>query len=77
MKLRGQDQDPLESHSLYFEQHGNGSKQKVIFIMGLNSSCFAWSKQVLYFSGRDVRRLNHCGTRPAKLTCTLLATLEK
>lgn len=58
MKLRGQDQDPLESHSLYFEQHGNGSKQKVIFIMGLNSSCFAWSKQVLYFSGRDRRLRN-------------------
>lgn len=25
--------DPLESHSLYFEQHGNGLT-KVVFIMG-------------------------------------------
>ena len=29
--------DPLESHSLYFEQHGNGP-EKVIFIMGCGSS---------------------------------------
>ncbi len=25
--------DPLESHSLYFEQHGNGP-EKILFIMG-------------------------------------------
>jgi len=25
--------DPLESHSLYFEQHGTG-KEKIVFIMG-------------------------------------------
>ncbi|KAI0705858.1 alpha/beta-hydrolase [Cytidiella melzeri] len=48
--------DPLESHSLYFEQHGTGP-EKIIFIMGqvrghafpLNSSSFAWEWQVEYF----------------------------
>ncbi|OBZ75155.1 putative aminoacrylate hydrolase RutD [Grifola frondosa] len=40
--------DALESHSLYFEQHGDGP-EKVLFIMGLNSSSFAWLTQVDYF----------------------------
>ena len=31
--LRGQEDDPLESHSLYFEMHGRGP-EKVVFIMG-------------------------------------------
>lgn len=31
--IRKQDDNPLESHSLYFEQHGSG-KEKVVFIMG-------------------------------------------
>lgn len=31
--IRGQDGDPLESHSLYFEQHGTG-KERLLFIMG-------------------------------------------
>lgn len=31
-KIRGQT-DPLESHSLYFEQHGTGP-EKLLFIMG-------------------------------------------
>ncbi|TFY65379.1 hypothetical protein EVG20_g5616 [Dentipellis fragilis] len=44
---------PLESHSLYFEQHGSGP-EKVIFIMGLNSSSFSWAPQVQHF-GRDSR----------------------
>jgi len=26
-------EDPLESHSLYYEQHGTG-KEKIVFIMG-------------------------------------------
>ncbi|KAI0080593.1 alpha/beta-hydrolase [Panus rudis PR-1116 ss-1] len=47
-KLRHQSGDPLESHSLYFEQHGSGSN-KLVFIMGLNSSSFAWAPQVDYF----------------------------
>ena len=31
--FRGQDNDPLESHSLYYEIHGEGP-EKVVFIMG-------------------------------------------
>jgi len=41
--------DPLESHSLYFEQHGTGA-EKIVLIMGLNSTSFAWFPQVDYFS---------------------------
>ncbi|TFK35025.1 alpha/beta-hydrolase [Crucibulum laeve] len=48
-KLRPQGPEALESHSLYFEQHGNGTKYKVVFIMGLNSSSFAWAPQVRHF----------------------------
>ncbi|KAG9318133.1 Alpha/Beta hydrolase protein [Chiua virens] len=40
--------EPLESHSLYFEVHGNGP-QKIIFIMGMNESSFAWLPQVNHF----------------------------
>ena len=33
-RMRGKsDADPLESHSLYFEQHGSGP-EKIVFIMG-------------------------------------------
>ncbi|EIN07697.1 alpha/beta-hydrolase [Punctularia strigosozonata HHB-11173 SS5] len=46
---KGEDQSPFESHSLYFEQHGNGDT-KILAIMGLNSSSFAWTPQVDYFS---------------------------
>ncbi|KAH8108127.1 alpha beta-hydrolase [Cristinia sonorae] len=38
----------FESHSLYYEQHGNGPT-RVLFIMGLNSSSFAWWPQVAHF----------------------------
>ncbi|KAI0374724.1 alpha/beta-hydrolase [Pilatotrama ljubarskyi] len=41
--------DPLESHSLYFELHGSGP-EKVVFIMGLNSSSAAWLPQVEHFA---------------------------
>ncbi|KAK0197528.1 Alpha/Beta hydrolase protein [Armillaria mellea] len=41
----------LESHSLYFEQHGTGP-EKLVFVMGLNSSSFAYS--VLVFDNRGV-----------------------
>lgn len=34
--IRKQDDDPLESHSLYFEQHGSGP-EKILFIMGYDS----------------------------------------
>ena len=33
------DKDPLESHSLYYEQHGTGS-EKIVFIMGCAHSFF-------------------------------------
>jgi len=45
------DRDPLESHSLYYEQHGAGAK-KIVFIMGLNNTSFSWASQVEHF-GRD------------------------
>jgi len=38
----------LESHSLYYEQHGSGP-EKVVFIMGLNSTSFSWTNQVEHF----------------------------
>jgi len=41
--------DPFESHSLYFELHGTGP-QKIVFIMGLNSTSFGWAPQVEHFS---------------------------
>ncbi len=53
--LRGQDtttaNNILESHSLYFEQHGRGTEYKILLIMGLNSSSFSWKTQVEYFGG--------------------------
>ena len=46
------------SHSIYYEQHGvpgtdpiKGAEHKIVFLMGLNSSCFAWGPQVRYFGG--------------------------
>ncbi|KAI0807433.1 alpha/beta-hydrolase [Fomes fomentarius] len=39
---------PFESHSLYLEVHGSGP-EKVVFIMGLNSSSAGWLPQVDYF----------------------------
>ncbi|KAI9441694.1 alpha/beta-hydrolase [Lactarius indigo] len=39
---------PLESHSLYFEQHGTGPI-KVVFITGLNDSLNSVAGQVKYF----------------------------
>ncbi|KIJ43991.1 hypothetical protein M422DRAFT_168948 [Sphaerobolus stellatus SS14] len=47
-KIRGQS-EALEKHTVYFEQHGSGP-EKIVFIMGLNSSSFAWYRQVKYFS---------------------------
>ncbi|KAJ7771767.1 alpha/beta-hydrolase [Mycena metata] len=40
--------EPMESHSLYYEVHGRGPEH-LVFIMGLNSSCFAWLSQVQHF----------------------------
>lgn len=39
----------LLDHSLYFEVHGTGP-EKLVFIMGLNSSSFSWKEQVAHFS---------------------------
>ncbi|KAF8960213.1 Alpha/Beta hydrolase protein [Flammula alnicola] len=57
--LRAQGPEALESHSLYYEQHGPPSAKddeeamkklkKVVFIMGLNSSSFSWGPQVRWF----------------------------
>ncbi|KAF7295262.1 FACT complex subunit SPT16 [Mycena indigotica] len=46
-RLRNQ-VEAIESHSLYYEVHGTGPK-KVVFIMGLNSSSFAWAEQAAHF----------------------------
>lgn len=39
-------------HNIYYELHGSTSptSTKIIFIMGLNNSSFAWERQVKYFS---------------------------
>ncbi|KAF8599620.1 alpha/beta-hydrolase [Ceratobasidium sp. AG-I] len=42
----------VESHSLYFEQHGRGP-EKILFIMGLNSSSFSWQHQAEHFGGHE------------------------
>jgi len=47
-QLRGQS-EPVESHTLYFEQHGSGP-EKILFIMGLNTTSFGWAPQVRYFA---------------------------
>ena len=56
----------LEGHSLYYEVHGTPVtaaatidydvspkkiKNKMVFIMGMNSTCFAWGPQVSWFGG--------------------------
>ncbi|KAI0319253.1 alpha/beta-hydrolase [Amylostereum chailletii] len=51
-KIRHQD-TPLESHSLYFEQHGTGP-EKIVFVMGLNGTFLSWINQVKHF-GRSSR----------------------
>ncbi|KAI0736621.1 Alpha/Beta hydrolase protein [Fomitopsis betulina] len=48
---RIKNEGPLESHSLYFEQHGSGP-EKILLIMGLNSTSFAWFPQVDHFAKR-------------------------
>ncbi|KDQ10386.1 hypothetical protein BOTBODRAFT_36284 [Botryobasidium botryosum FD-172 SS1] len=40
------------SHNLYYEQHGSGP-EKIIFVMGLNNSCFGWVRQVAHFGDLD------------------------
>ncbi|KAJ1307475.1 hypothetical protein OPQ81_001574 [Rhizoctonia solani] len=45
--IKGQE-PPIESHSLYYELHGRGP-EKIVCIMGLNSSAFSWQHQVEHF----------------------------
>ncbi|KIY66558.1 alpha/beta-hydrolase [Cylindrobasidium torrendii FP15055 ss-10] len=42
-------ENTFTSHSLYYEIHGNGP-EKIVFVMGLNSSSFAWHAQLPYFA---------------------------
>ncbi|EGN96172.1 hypothetical protein SERLA73DRAFT_185781 [Serpula lacrymans var. lacrymans S7.3] len=72
--------DPFESHSLYFEQHGNGP-EKIVFIMGLNSSSFTWAPQIDHF-GRmskysalvfDNRGVGHSGSPRGPYTTSGMA----
>ncbi|KAF8589994.1 alpha/beta-hydrolase [Ramaria rubella] len=42
----------IESHKLYFEQHGTGPEQ-IIFLMGLNTASFWWFEQVKHFAGTE------------------------
>ncbi|CAK5279482.1 unnamed protein product [Mycena citricolor] len=67
-KIRHQ-AEPLESHSLYYEVHGSGP-EKLVFVMGLNSSSFSWLSQVQHFGSLsdytvlvfDNRGVGHSGT---------------
>ncbi|KAL5511750.1 hypothetical protein ACEPAH_4968 [Sanghuangporus vaninii] len=78
--VRGQDSNPLESHSLYYELHGSGP-EKVVFIMGLNSTSFSWEPQVEYFgrSGQhsvlvfDNRGVGNSGTPRGPYTTSSMA----
>ncbi|KAJ6500437.1 Alpha/Beta hydrolase protein [Mycena sanguinolenta] len=72
--------ETLESHSLYYEVHGNGP-EKIVAIMGLNSSSFAWVAQVEHF-GRlsdysilvfDNRGVGHSGTPRGPYTTSGMA----
>ncbi|KAL1689549.1 Alpha/Beta hydrolase protein [Schizophyllum commune] len=64
-KLRHQESNPIESHSIYFEVHGDadtlarGESHKLVFIMGLNSSSFAWKPQVEYFTSTPELRAKY------------------
>lgn len=77
--------NPAESHQLYYEVHGSADPQaeKLVFIMGLNGSCFGWSKQInnLALTGKyqllafDNRAVGHStGPRgPYRLALLLLS----
>ena len=85
-KLRPQGSELLESHSLYYEIHGSASanaavqqQRKVVFIMGLNSSSFAWGPQIRHFAKKegyaslvfDNRGVGHSGYPRGPYTCVL------
>ncbi|KAJ7702376.1 alpha/beta-hydrolase, partial [Mycena rosella] len=74
--------ETFESHSLYYEIHGNiNAPEKLVFIMGLNSSSFAWLSQVQHF-GRlseysilvfDNRGVGHSGVPRGPYTTSGMA----
>ncbi|KAI0670539.1 alpha/beta-hydrolase [Trametes maxima] len=72
--------DPFESHSLYFEVHGTGP-EKVVFIMGLNSSSAGWLPQVEHFARNpdfsvlvfDNRGVGNSGTPRGPYTTSKMA----
>ncbi|KAJ7470341.1 alpha/beta-hydrolase [Mycena latifolia] len=72
--------ETFESHSLYYEIHGTGP-EKLVFVMGLNSSSFAWLAQVQHF-GRlsdysmlvfDNRGVGHSGVPRGPYTTSGMA----
>ncbi|KAJ7684716.1 alpha/beta-hydrolase [Mycena polygramma] len=78
--------EAVESHSLYYEIHGVPSedgkeKEKLVFIMGLNSSCFAWLAQVQHFGPKadystlvfDNRGVGHSGSPRGPYTTSGMA----
>ncbi|KAL1744899.1 Alpha/Beta hydrolase protein [Schizophyllum fasciatum] len=64
-KLRHQEANPIESHSIYYEVHGDaaaltrGASHKLVFIMGLNSTSFAWKPQVEFFTSTPELRAKY------------------
>ncbi|OSD01674.1 alpha/beta-hydrolase [Trametes coccinea BRFM310] len=79
-QIRNQDEH-LESHSLYFELHGTGPG-KVVFIMGLNSSSASWLPQVKHFARKpeysvlvfDNRGVGNSGTPRGPYTTSGMAS---
>ncbi|KAJ6547128.1 alpha/beta-hydrolase [Mycena capillaripes] len=75
--------EAVESHSLYYEIHGpeGDGKEKLMFIMGLNSSCFAWLAQVQHFGPMsdysmlvfDNRGVGHSGSPRGPYTTSGMA----
>ena len=75
--------NPAESHQLYYEVHGSDDPEaeKMVFIMGLNGSCFGWSKQIneLAPGGRyqllafDNRAVGHSTGPRGPYRCAVLA----
>ncbi|KAG8841213.1 hypothetical protein FRC20_005151 [Serendipita sp. 405] len=78
MPLQNQQTSPIESHSLYFEQHGTGP-EKVVLIMGLNTTSFAWGGQVPYLAKThsvlvlDNRGVGNSDTPKGPYTTTAMA----
>lgn len=72
-------------HKIYYELHGppNPSAPRVVLIMGLNNSCFAWTNQVNWLVGRgfqvlvfDNRGVGHSDTPEGKLWKTSEMALD-